>query len=127
LYPPDVKERHERFLCVHRPATCRLQCGIAGLVVDTRPAHEENDCPNRIKKCKLGCGAEFVATEETYHEAPGEWSVCPMRLVRCRFGASSCRSVLPSRATCIVRSAATPACGSRATVTVSRDIRTCVC
>jgi hypothetical protein len=86
IFPAEVKERHEWYLCHLRPVECRLGCGVKGLVYSTREAHETNTCPLRLKQCVLGCGQHYPANQEAYHEAPGEWSVCPARLVRCRFG-----------------------------------------
>ena len=87
IFPPSVKERHEWYLCHLRPVECRQHCGIAGLRFNTRERHETTDCPNQIVFCGFGCGHAFPAREKPEHEAPGEWSVCPARLVRCRWGA----------------------------------------
>ena len=61
-------------------------CGIDGLKYNTRAAHETQACPNRMMFCTNGCGTAFPAHEQAEHEATGEWSVCPSRTVRCRYG-----------------------------------------
>ena len=69
---------HELTECADRIVNCE-SCG-ASVKMRSLANHLRHDCPKRIVQCKI-CADDFVSDQLSQHV-----KVCPMRVVRCRFG-----------------------------------------